>query len=152
MSSFCFYCSWYNLSKNFRQIQIFAQYSLSSGPRYSLPRRPGRASAVDPQPIETKFELFGNVNYFVEGYATSERRSLGEMRQNQSRDGSRVDSRHKSRTNAKKRQSSNRDESRESRAPAETRRECRQRREASRNGDAKRERKTIAMTAKCSSS
>ena len=64
---------------------------------------------------------------FVEGHATSERRSRGEIRRKQSRDGSRVDSRDKSRTKAKTWQSSNRDERRESRAPAETRSVSKQR-------------------------
>ena len=44
------------ICQNFRQIQIFARYPLSSGPGSVQPCRPGRASAVDPQPIETKFE------------------------------------------------------------------------------------------------
>ena len=44
------------ICQNFRQIQIFAQYPLSSGPLSAHPCRPGCASAVDPQLIETKFE------------------------------------------------------------------------------------------------
>ena len=44
------------ICQNFRRIQIFAQYPLSCGPRCAHPYWPGRPSAVDPQPIETKFE------------------------------------------------------------------------------------------------
>ena len=40
------------ICQNFRQIQIVAQYPLSSGPRSAQPCIPGCASAVDPQPIE----------------------------------------------------------------------------------------------------
>ena len=77
------------------------------------------------------------------------------MRRKQSRVGSRVDSRDKSRTEAKTRQSFNKDESR---APAETRRECQQRRKQNAREPAETKRvskerrkakeKTGAMTAK----
>ena len=81
MSSFCFFTVPGIICQNLRQIQIFAQYPLSRCPRSAHPCRPGRASAVDPQPIETKFDQNSQWNYlemlitFLEGHATSERRS-----------------------------------------------------------------------------